>query len=1110
MKRHTIGALLVLMGAAETLAGSQGYYRFPAISKDTIVFSAEGDLWKVKASGGTATRLTTHPGDETLPAISPDGSMLAFSAEYEGPKEAYVMAFGDAKSGLPKRITWTGNVNVVGWHPDGRVVYATDRFSTLPSTQLFLASPTTGVSEVVPLAQAAFGRFDDTGRNLFFTRLPFNGSFTKRYKGGTIQQIWRFDTGAQPLTEAVGLTLDFPGTSKDAMWWKGRVYFASDRDGIMNIWSMTPEGKDLQQHTRHKGFDVASPSLSEGRIAYQWGADIYVLDLSTGNTAPVPIVLESDFDQTRENWVEKPVDAMTSANISPDGDRVVLTARGRVFVAPAKQGRFVEATRKEGVRYRNARFMPDGKSIVALSDESGETELWTVPANGVGATTQLTTDADVLRWDTLPSPDGAWIAHHDKHWRLFIYDTKTRTNTQIDRTQADSFEGLTWSADSRYLAYVGYAENLFKQVRIYDTTAKKSTNITTDRFDSYSPVFSADANWLYLLSDRNLTTAVGSPWGARQPEPFFDRPTKVYQVALKDGLRSPFAPKDELQAEKKDDKKEEKKDASKNADAKTDAKADDKGKDEKKGEEKKKPASVEIQFDGIQSRLLEVPVPAGNYGSLMATEKALFFTSSEAVGEQKTSLVSFTITNENPELKTVTADIRRASMSQDSKKLLIHKGDSLCIVDANPGNADLDKKAVPLGAWSMSVTPREEWRQMFVEAWRLERDYFYDRNMHGVDWKAMLEKYRPLVDRVTTRGELSDLIAQMVAELSTLHTFVRGGDERDGPDNIQVASLAATLRRDEAGGGYRVDRVYRNDPDQPERAGPLLKPGVDVREGDVVEAINGTPTLSVADYAMLLRQKAGVQVLLRVKPATGGDSRDVIVTPVSQQTATDIRYHEWEQTRRMRVVEASKGRIGYVHLRAMGGNDFTDWARHYYPDFNKDGLIIDVRHNRGGNIDSWILSRLLRKVWFYWTDRAGNPPTWNMQQAFRGHLVILCDERTASDGEAITEGFRRLGLGKVIGTRTWGGEVWLSANNFLVDRGIATAGETGVYAPDGTWLIEGHGVDPDIVVDNPPHATFKGEDAQLSAAIEHLMKLIQEKPIPEVKAPKFPDKSFKE
>jgi tricorn protease len=472
--------------------------------------------------------------------------------------------------------------------------------------------------------------------------------------------------------------------------------------------------------------------------------------------------------------------------------------------------------------------------------------------------------------------------------------------------------------------------------------------------------------------------------------------------------------------------------------------------------------------------------------------------------------VSYTITNDSPELKTVVADIRRFAPSQDGKKLLIHKGDNLSIIDANPGSADLDKKGVPLGAWSMSVTPREEWRHMFVEAWRLERDYFYDRDMHGVDWKAMLEKYRPLVDRVTTRGELSDLIAQMVAELSTLHTFVRGGDERDGPDNIQVASLAATLARDEAAGGYKVERVFRNDPDQPERAGPLSRPGVDVREGDVIEAINGVPTLSVADCSALLRQKAGVQVLVRVKPAAGGDSRDVIVVPVTQQTATDIRYHEWEHTRRLRVADASKGRIGYVHLRAMGGGDFTDWARHYYPDFNKEGLIIDVRHNRGGNIDSWILSRLLRKVWFYWTDRVGNPPTWNMQQAFRGHLVILCDERTASDGEAITEGFRRLGLGKVIGTRTWGGEVWLSANNFLVDRGIATAGETGVYAPDGTWLIEGHGVDPDIVVDNLPHSTFKGEDAQLAAAVDHLMKLMREQPVPPVKAPKLPDKSFKE
>jgi tricorn protease len=346
--------------------------------------------------------------------------------------------------------------------------------------------------------------------------------------------------------------------------------------------------------------------------------------------------------------------------------------------------------------------------------------------------------------------------------------------------------------------------------------------------------------------------------------------------------------------------------------------------------------------------------------------------------------------------------------------------------------------------------------------------------MHGLDWPAVRKKYEPLVDRVSTRAELSDLIGQMVSELSALHIFVRGGDVgRPEVPRVQAASLGADLLRDEAAGGYRVGHVLRHDPDEPDRAPPLSRPGVGVREGDVIEQVNGTSTLSVADVQLLLRHQAGRQVLLRVKPKSGGASRDVVVRPISPMAAADLRYHEWEYDRRKVVEEAGRGRIGYVHLRTMGPGDIADFARGYYPVFNRQGLIIDVRHNGGGNIDSWVLNRLLRRPWFYWNQRVGQRPQWNMQYAFRGHLVVLCDQFTGSDGEAFSEGFRRLGLGKVIGTRTWGGEIWLTSSNFLVDRGIATAAEFGVYGPEGTWLIEGHGVDPDIVVDNPPHATFK-------------------------------------
>jgi tricorn protease len=457
-------------------------------------------------------------------------------------------------------------------------------------------------------------------------------------------------------------------------------------------------------------------------------------------------------------------------------------------------------------------------------------------------------------------------------------------------------------------------------------------------------------------------------------------------------------------------------------------------------------------------------------------------------------------------VKTVLDNVRGYELSADGKKLLVRRDNDLFVFDAADKAPDkLDEAKIDLARWSFSFDPREQWRQMFVEAWRLERDYFYDRGMHGLDWPKIRAKYEPLVERVRSRDDLADLLGQMVSELSALHIFVGGGDVRKGPDEVEVGSLGAELAKDAAAGGYRVTRVYAADPDSPQSLSPLQRDGAGVAEGDVIEAVNGAPALEAPDLGAQLRNQAGRQVLLRVKP-TAGAARDVIVTPMTPREARGLRYDDWELSRRQRVEQQAKGRIGYLHLRAMGGDDYTSWARDYYPVFQRQGLILDLRHNQGGNIDSWILGKLLRKPWFYWQDRAGDS-NWNMQFAFRGHMVVLVDQWTASDGEAFAEGFRRLGLGKVIGARTWGGEIWLSSSNVLVDNGIATAAEFGVYGPEGQWLIEGHGVDPDVVVDNLPRATYDGKDEQLDAAIRQLDELIREQPVKELPPPAFPRKA---
>lgn len=1086
--------LLALLPAAARPAGADGpvgYYRQPALAGDTVYFVAEGDIWRVPATGGRAARVTSNPGPEDQPAVSPDGGTLAFVAAYEGPSEVYTMP---AAGGLPVRRTWLGakKISVEGFLPDGRLLVATDAFSGLPQVQL-LAIPPTGAPVtpdfLLPLAQASEGCSDDKGEAVYFTRLPFQGSHTKRYRGGTAQQIWAYRPGD---SEARPLSGDYPGTSRNPMWWQGRLYFVSDRDGALNVWSMDPSGQDLRQHTRHKGWDVLGPSLDRGRIVYQLGADLRLLDLATGEDRLIPVTLSSDLDQVRVQRIDRPMEYLTSAHLSPNGDRVALTARGVVFSAPCGQGRLAQVTRKNGVRFRSARFMPDGKNILALSDESGETEFWLLPANGDGFGKPLSSGADVLRWDGLPSPDGKMVAHTDKNQRLWVLDTAAGTSRLIETSTIGDIEDLAWSPDSRWLAYVSPARNTFRVVRVWNAATGTVSALTSDRYDHSSPAWSPDGKWLYMLSGRNMATSVPSPWGYYAPQPDIDRPTRICLLPLTADRRSPFAPRDELQNLPVPVKDEPAKPAAEEA---------------KTAPAKAAAPPVVILLDGIVDRLMEAPVPPGRYTGLAVTDKALFWVAVNP-GDGKRLVQSISIAPENAEVATVLTDVKDMELSADRKKLLLRKGNGLWVVDAEHGAAKLEKRDVPLSDWTLRLDPREEWRQMFVEAWRLERDYFYDPAMHGVSWKAMLEKYKPLAERVLSRWDLSDLISQMVAELSALHTFVYGGDLGKSDDRFAPASLGADLVRDEAAGGCRVTRLRPTDPNETAQRPPLAQPEVDVREGDLVETINGVSVLSVPDPAALLLDQAGKQVLLRLRPAGGGAARNVVVRPVTAAQDADLRYAAWEYGCRREVEKRGGGRIGYVHLRAMGSSDYAQWARDFFPVFDREGLIVDVRHNRGGNIDSWILSQLLRKAWFHWSSRVGDRPDWNMQYAFRGHLVVLCDEFTASDGEAFAEGFRRLGLGKIIGTRTWGGEIWLSSDNFLVDGGIATAAETGVFGPEGKWLIEGWGVEPDQTVDNLPHETFGGRDAQLEAAVAHLLARMKESPVVPVVTPPKPDKSF--
>jgi len=1063
-----------------------GYYRSPAIHDTTVVFTAEGDLWTIGIGGGVARRLTSGRGQETNAAISPDGATIAFTGEYEGPDEVYTMPVA---GGLPERRTWDGSVDVVvGWTPDGRVLYSTRRYSTLPMAQLVSLDTATGVRTRVPLEQASDGAYD--GGTLFFTRFGFQGSHTRRYQGGTAQQLWKWSSA---MPEATPLTGDYAGTSKTPMPWKARVYFASDRDGTMNIWSVDENGRDPREHTHHTDFDLQSPALSNGRIVYQLGADIWVLDLASGQDRMIPIRLASDFDQMREEWVDTAMKWVSNVHLSPTGDRVVLTARGQLFVAPVKagQGRLVEAARHPGVRYRDGRFMPNGDVLLALSDESGEVELWTMPANGVGAPRQLTRDGSVLRWAAVASPNGKLIAHTDKDQRLWVYDASSGASTRIGTSEYGDFSDLAWSPDSRWLAYQVASPNGLSRIYLYDARSGSTTAVTSDRYDSYSPAWSPDGGWLWFLSDRHFRSTVGAPWGSRAPEPYFDRQTEIFALALRETGRFPFAHADELHP---DTTAVPQKPAPRPGPATKPANAP-----------VVDSTAVTIDTAGISERLYRVPVDPGNYGALSTDGAHLFFLSVDPAPPRKNTLRVLAITRVDPKVTTLLEDVRSYELSANRKELLVRRGDDLFVFDAGTRTPEkLNETKIDLSGWKLRIQPREEWQQMYREAWRLERDYFYDRNMNGIDWPAMRKKYEPLAARVTDRNELSDVFGQMIGELSALHMFVYGGDMQAATEQIETGSLGAELSRDVKAGGYRVVHVYRSDPDDPDGLSPLARAGVDVRAGDVIVDVNGTPALSGPSLGALLRNTAGTQVRLRVQ-GPGTATRDVVVEPMSARAASGLRYNEWEYTRRLLVDSLSHGRIGYVHLRAMTSNDIAQWERDFYPVFNRDALIVDVRDNGGGNIDSWILEKLMRHAWMFWQPRTG-APYWNMQEAFRGPMTVLVNEHTASDGEAFAYGFRALGLGKLIGTRTWGGEIWLSSSNILADRGIATAAEMGVYGPASEWLIEGHGVDPDVVVDDTPHQTFLGRDAQLEMAVHTLMDQLAKQPPSVPKPPKYPHK----
>lgn len=1084
-----VASAAALAVAAPSGGGVEGYLRQPDVHGAKVVFVAEGDLFVGPSTGGLARRLTSHAGPESTPHFGPAGERVAYVGRREGVPDLYRV---DANGGEPTRLTWDGLPKaVVGWTPDGRILLRNRRYVTLPGVELAAVDPNTGAQERIPLFRAAEGAFGPAAESqapwtLYFTRPRRQSSRTKGYRGGWMQRIWQWRPGdprARPVTPD-----DAP--ARGPMVVGDRLFHSSDRGGTPNLWSTDLSGDDLKQHTRFEGIGVRETGTDGRTIVLRVGADLYLWDpASDDEPEPIPLTLSTDLDHRRRRFTDEVWPNLRSAALAPDGSRVVLTIRGAAYVVPAGIGRTIRLHSKELGRLREVRFLgTEGNELVAFSDGlDGELDLVVLSSRGIGPAERLTEYGPGFRDQLTPSPDGQRIAFRDRAHRLHLYDRPRDVSIVVDRSDIGSFSDLAWSRDSRWLAYVAVEPNHMRTVRLFDTKTGRRGTVSSPRTDSHTPAFDPEGQHLYFLTDRNLVSSVPSPWGTFQPEPYFDERTFIVGLPLSGPERSPFDPADELHPGEKED-----------ADGGDDAGGGSNGRSEGPH------LTAPVQLGGAFDRLFRVPVPPDNYRDLTVAHGRLFATRTETPYGGKKELVTVEIRprdRKGPELKTVASDITGYALSPDLKILLLREKESLRVIPAAEKLPDdLAPHTVDLSGVHLEVDPKFEWQHMFHEAWRLQRDYFYDPGLHGVDWAAVRRRYLPLVDRVSDRQELNDLIAQMVSELGALHTFVFGGDVREDRTEMPFGHLGARLER--VPDGFRIDHVYVADPDRMDLRSPLAEPSAGIREGDLILAVNGASTREVFDVGALLQGTAGRPIRLRLR--RGDREWSALVTPSTAKEDSDLRYAEWEYTRRLRVEELSRGQIGYVHLRSMGRDDIGAWARQFHPVQNAAALIIDVRNNRGGNIDSWILEKLLRKAWFWWKPRNARPLP-NMQSAFRGHMIVLVNERTASDGEAFAEGFRRLGLGPVYGVRTWGGEIWLSYNTGLVDGGMASVAQIGVYGPEGAWLIEGYGVEPDVVVRNDPHRAFAGEDALLDRAVDDLLEKLAADPRPIPSPPPYPD-----
>jgi tricorn protease len=1056
--------------------------RFPDIYKDKVVFTYAGDLWTASAHGGTASRITAHPGLELFAKFSPDGKWIAFTGQYDGDEQVYVMP---ATGGVPKQLTfypargpfpprWGYDNQVYGWTPDGKSVF----FRSLRDgwdhgdSRIYTVPVAGGLAEPLPMPKSGGADLSPDGQQVVYT--PFARDFRtwKRYQGGWAQDLWIFDLASRKVRKIT----DTPRTERDPMWIGDKIYFDSDRTGTLNLYSHDLASGATAQLTHSTQWDVRWPSAdADGQIVYELNGELNVFDTRTGQARHLAIDVPGDGLDIRPSQVSA-AGQIEDGALSPHGERAVLVARGDVFNAPIEKGVTRNLTRSSNAHDKAARWSPDGRRIAFLSDRTGEEEVYVIDALGVGTPEQLTTGGKAMRYDPEWSPDGKRLAFSDKDGRLWVVTLAGKQLVEVAHDPRGEIRAYSWSPGGDHLAFAMSNPNGFRSLWIWSVDGAKPRRITDEQFHADNPAWDPKGEYLYYLSARSFNPMLDT-FDLNFAE---DRNFGIYALALRKDVGNPFSPEEDtvtLAEEKKE------------GEGKGEKKGEAKG--EKKGE--KKPAPTRIDWDGLASRVARVPVPFDNYATLNAAEGRLLFLRRppNTLGNPpfKPSLQIFTF--KDRKLATLAEGTGDYALSSDGSKVLAAQSGQLNVYDATSGSKDA-KKTIDTGGLLVDRVPTEEWAEVFREAWRRYRDFFYVETMNGYDWEALRRQYEPLLAYAGHRSDVNYVIGEMIAELNNSHAYVAGGDFQ-APPRPKTALPGARFELDRAAGRYRITRIYAGQNEEDLYRSPLTEIGVEVHAGDYVLAIDGEDLGRDDNPYRLLRHKADrpVRFTVNSKPTLTG-AREVTFRPID--TEEHLIYLDWVKGNRERVTRLSGGRLGYIHLPDMGEDGMREFVKWYFGQIKKEGLIVDVRNNGGGFISPMLLERLARHPLGVDYGRTNADPQPYPQETFYGPMACLINEGSGSDGDIFPYMFRQLGLGPLIGTRTWGGVVGINDHGPMLDGGQIFVPEAGAVSLEGKWIIEGHGVDPDLVVENDVPSVLAGNDPQLERGVAEVMKQLKEHP----------------